>query len=578
MNSGLISSWITSSQKRVFMGDVERESELFFSTLKNEPVSFFAAYRTNGEKDSTGKDTNTPLSIRIEAEGLPVSIYKVAHVPFAASECEDASPTAIGSTPEILIKKNPTPALMRLRGMWDLNMTETDDPVTVNSSATLTNSVYITVNEDGETLEAGEYTVSLIITALVTGEVVARHDVKIKVINASLPENDLIYTNWFHYDCFSESTGLRIFSDEYFSLLGRFFENAVRHGMTAILTPAFTPSLDTPLNYQRTPTQLVGVKEKNGEFSFDLSLLERFILLAKKCGFKYIEHCHLFSQWGATFAIDIYGERDGEFSRIFDRSVSATDPRYTKFLNSYLKEFLALADKLGVRKDLVFHISDEPTKKNIATYSAALASVADVLSDEVLGDALSDYQIFEEGYVKMPIVDVEKADDFLGRCDNMMLYYTGGEPHPGLTNRRISSSPWRTRALGVQMYYYKSKGFLHWGYNFNYGEMCQGYFDPSYEPNFYKNIPGITYLVYYGKGGAPMPSLREERMREAMNDCLALRLLEGYIGRERVLEICSEVLSQKIDFLAIPHTAENMIALRERINAEIEKAASTTVK
>ena len=113
---------------------------------------------------------------------------------------------------------------------------------------------------------------------------------------------------------------------------------------------------------------------------------------------------------------------------------------------------------------------------------------------------------------------------------------------------------------------------MHWGYNFNYGEMCQGYFDPSYEPNFYKNIPGITYLVYYGKGGAPMPSLREERMREAMNDCLALRLLEGYIGREKVLEICSEVLSQKIDFLAIPDTAEDMIALRERINAEIEKA------
>ena len=128
------------------------------------------------------------------------------------------------------------------------------------------------------------------------------------------------------------------------------------------------------------------------------------------------------------------------------------------------------------------------------------------------------------------------------------------------------------------MYYYKSKGFLHWGYNFYYGEMCQGYFDPSYEPNFYKNIPGITYLVYHGKDGAPMPSLREERMRDAMNDCLALRLLESYIGRERVIEICSEVLSQKIDFLAIPHTAEDMIALRERINAEIEKAVSTTAK
>ncbi len=578
MNDGLISSWITSSQRRVFMGDTERESERCFSTLKNEPLSFFAAYRTNGSKDATGKDTNTPLSIRVEAEGLPVSIYKVAHVPFAASECEDASPQAIGSCPEILIKKNPTPTLKRLQGMWELNMTEIDDPVTVNASCALTNSVYITVNEEGKTVDAGEYTVYVTFTALTSNECVAKHEVKIKVIDAALPENDLIYTNWFHYDCFAESTGLKLWSEEYFEMLGRYFENAVRHGMTTILTPAFTLSLDTPLNYERTCFQLVGVKEEDGEFTFDLSLLERFILLAKKSGFKYLEHCHLFSQWGANFAIDIYGERDGEYCRIFDRSISATDPRYTKFLNSYLREFLALADRLGMRGKVLFHVSDEPSKGSIPTYSAALASISDVLRGEMMGDALSDYQLYEDGYVKLPIVDIEKAENFLGRCDNMMLYYTGGEPHPGMTNRRISSSPWRTRALGYQMYYYKSKGFLHWAYNFYYGEMSQGYFDPSYEPNFYKNIPGITYLVYHGKDGAPMPSLREERMRDAMNDCLALRLLESYIGREKVLEICSEVLSEKIDFLAIPHTAEDMILLRERINAEIEKAVSSTAK
>ena len=456
--------------------------------------------------------------------------------------------------------------------MWKLNMTEVDEPATVNASAVLTKSVYVTVNEEGRMLPQGLHEIKISFTSLETGEVVAEHKVTVKIIDAALPENDIIYTNWFHYDSFADSTGLKLWSDEYFAMLERYFISAVNRGMTTIMTPAFTPALDTPLNYERMNVQLVGVKETGGEFSFDFSLLERFIKLAKKCGFRYIEHCHLFSQWGATAAINIYGEKDGKSCRLFGRDVSSVDPRYTKFLNCYLKEFLKLADRLGVREDLLFHISDEPGEKSIPTYAPALASVADVLKNERIGDALSAYAIYEQGYVKLPIVDIEKAEDFLGRCDNMMLYYTGGEPHPGMTNRRISSSPQRTRILGLHMYYYGAKGFLHWGYNFYYGEMSQGWFNPTYEPGYYKNIPGITYLVYPGRDGAPMPSLREERMRDAMNDLRALRLLESYVGRERVLEICTEVLSKKIDFVCIPESGEEMMALRERINTEIEKA------
>ena len=186
------------------------------------------------------------------------------------------------------------------------------------------------------------------------------------------------------------------------------------------------------------------------------------------------------------------------------------------------------------------------------------------------GDALSDYVFYEKGLCPLPIVDMERAEEFDGRCDNLMLYYTGGEPTPGMSNRLLIDAPWRTRILGLHLFRYHAKGFLHWAYNFTYGRMSQGHFDPAKEPCFYKNIPGVTYLIYPDREKILYSSLREKGMRAAINDYRALKLLESLIGYEATLKLCENALKKPIDFLTIPDSAKMMLAMREAVNTAIE--------
>jgi hypothetical protein len=571
MSASPIFSWIVPSSTRVFSDGTPHESVTRFRAMRNEPVSFSLAYRATSQKGKNGRVPDMPISISVTSETLPLAVYKVCAVPLPAAECEDASPDTVGPCPDILIRKQAAPPI-RYLGDRIAPYIEEGERVLLNASCAITQSIWITANEDGAPQPAGAHRVEIRIFSLMTGEMIAEHSVDIMLIDALLPENDLIYTNWFHYDCLAEAYHLPLWSDAYFRILEKHIKNATRHGMTTLLTPAFTPALDTPVSTERMNVQLVKVRKTPSGYNFDFSLLKRFVDTARKNGIRTFEHCHLFSQWGAKTAINIYGEEDGGQIRLFGWETPASDPAYQSFLTEYLTAFLAFAAREGIEDDLLFHISDEPKESQLSDYASALNTVEACLSGKCIGDALSNIAFYRHGLVKLPIVDIAHADEFDGECEEMMLYYTGGEAKPGLTNRLLTSAPWKTRILGLQIYRYRAKGFLHWAYNNYYGRMSLGLFDPAIEPCFYKNIPGVTYLVYPGGADDLMPSLREKQMCEAMNDYRALRLLESRIGHAAVLRFCEEVLGKEIDYVTVPDSVERMLVLRERINLEIERS------
>ncbi len=564
-------SWICSSQKRIFQGDLPVPDLKSLSTLRNEPISFTLAYRADAQKAPNGRDTDLPISVQVCSD-LPVTVYKVLTVPFSASECEDATPDAIGSCPDILQKRSACPEIVHNPNDTHLPYFERGEDALLNASCVTAQSLFITVNENGAELPAGEHCITLRILSLMSGEILDEHTLTVELIDALLPCSELIYTNWVHCDCLADSTGLTLWSDAYFALLAKYLENAVLHGMNTLLTPAFTPALDTPIGTERQNVQLVGVKKTAAGYEFDFTLLRRFLQTALDCGITCFEHCHLFSQWGARTAINVYGTRDGEQLRLFGWETPADDPEYAAFLRAYLTEFLALADEMGIGESLLFHISDEPAEEHTEYYANAMRIVGDVLRGKRIGDALSSYAFYQKGLTRLPIVDMAFADDFDGRCESMMLYYTGGEKQPGMSNRLLTNAPRRTRILGVHLYRYRALGFLHWGYNYTYGRLSHGLFDPAVDPCFYKNLPGVTYLVYNARNGDPMPSLRECHMREAINDHRALTLLESRIGRDAVLRICEEALDvPTVNFLTLPRTDAHLLTLRDRVNQEIKR-------
>ena len=132
--------------------------------------------------------------------------------------------------------------------------------------------------------------------------------VELKLIGARLPELKIPHTEWFHCDCLANYYGVEVFSERHWEIIENFVRTAVRRGCNTLLTPLFTPPLDTAFGGERRTVQLVDVKENApGEYSFSFDKLRRWVKMARRCGIVWFEMSHLFSQWGAKYAPKIEG-------------------------------------------------------------------------------------------------------------------------------------------------------------------------------------------------------------------------------------------------------------------------------
>ena len=138
-----------------------------------------------------------------------------------------------------------------------------------------------------------------------------------------------------------------------------------------ILTPIFTPPLDTAVGSERPTNQLVDVFLHNGEYSFNFEKLGYWIKLCKKYGIRYYEISHLFTQWGAKYTPKIIAETDEGVKRIFGWDVEAVSDEYKKFIDSFMPQLIAFLKQEKVFDNCFFHVSDEPTKEHVEQYRAA---------------------------------------------------------------------------------------------------------------------------------------------------------------------------------------------------------------
>jgi hypothetical protein len=74
----------------------------------------------------------------------------------------------------------------------------------------------------------------------------------------------LKYTCWFHGDCLANYYHDEVFSEEHWTAMENLIRMAADYGQTMILTPMFTPPLDTAIHYERPTVQLVDVTLTNG--------------------------------------------------------------------------------------------------------------------------------------------------------------------------------------------------------------------------------------------------------------------------------------------------------------------------
>lgn len=396
--------------------------------------------------------------------------------------------------------------------------------------------------------------------------VVATAEFRLKVEEFALPPQQLLRLEWFHSDCLAAYYGVPCWGEEHWRIVEAFLRNAVRHGINCIYTPLWTPPLDTGLGGERPTCQLLDVEYSPASgYRFDLSRLERYLDLGIACGAERFAMSHFFTQWGAKFTPKIVVREGAREVKRFGWHVKATDPAYREFLAALMPELLALLRRKGLEKRCFFSISDEPHLEQVDDYRAAVEVVKPLLEGFPTLEALSSFEFFQKGLVENPVPSNSHIEPFVGHVRELWTYYCCGQEFR-VPNRFIAMPSRRNRIMGILAYVYDLTGFLQWGFNFYFSQYSRKVLAPFASTDSDGAFPaGDPFLVYPGRGGKPLDSIRHEVFYDGLQDLRALRLLESKIGREAVLELIGEHLTME----EYPRRDEWLRGVRERVYREL---------
>ncbi|MBW3092490.1 DUF4091 domain-containing protein [Bifidobacterium sp. 82T10] len=567
--------------------------------LGGETVSFQIAYRYIGADvrkdvpDGAANPSNPAMRVTVSGplagrarirrvENVPVTFpaYQQVDDAYISTEpglypdllrdvepCVNAAAAAAGPAVEVIAMPG------QWRSLWvDVELPSVDEPPTADAQAAVPAASPV------RTLPLR------IDVADARGNVVESQTLDVRVIARDLPEQGLVFTEWLYADCLADYYGVPVFSEEHWRILERFVRTAVRRGVTMILTPLFTPPLDTVPGGERTTTQLIGVtrlpggnggKGNEGDepvWGFDFTLFDRWVATCRRCGVKQFEMSHLFTQWGAAHPPKIVANVDGEIRRVFGWEHSATDERdgYPAFLRAFLPKLDEHLHALGIAQDTYFHISDEPRAEHLDSYLAAKRLVAPLLEGYPIIDALSDIAYWRQGVCERPVPCEDTVDDFIdANVPDLWTYYCCAQ-NIDVPNRFMSMPSYRNRILGFLLFKYDMAGFLHWGYNFYNTANSTRAIDPYQETGAGDAFPaGDSFAVYPGRDGEPEESIRLMVMQEALDDLRACRLLESMIGHQAVVDLLEQGLERPLAFRDWPHGMRWLLEARRRVNEAI---------
>lgn len=513
--------------------------------LSNERYSFQLGYRFDR--------LNATVKVQVLPENEAISLRRVGLVPAAYVRPVDADDnfekTMPGMFPDPLFPLKDGKLLLCANGA---------------------NALWITV--DGEKLSGGkerkeEENMDIRIRFLQDGEngeeILAEAVYHLTVLPARLPEQKLLFTQWFHSDCLAHWYRVPVFSQEWWQRVDQYLACAKKNGLNLILTPIFTPPLDTAVGKERLTVQLAAVKKEEAGYTFDFSNLQKWIGICRKNGIRHFEISHLFTQWGAGFAPKIVADVDGKQVRIFGWETKADSPEYTAFLDAFLPELVSFLEKEGILDSCFFHISDEPRTEHLASYTSANEIVRKHIGDSKIMDAISDYDFYENGLIDLPVCSTNHIHPFLEKkTEPLFAYYCCGQTR-GTANRLFGMPQVRNRCIGVQMYASGVQGFLHWGYNYWLSPGSQYPIDPYAVTDCERTFPGGDSFSVYPTEEGPVESARQVVFYEALQDVRLLELMEEKLGRQRV-----ETLLADWPYLAFdtsPRSAEEFLKLRGRL-------------
>ena len=394
-----------------------------------------------------------------------------------------------------------------------------------------------------------------------------KKEIELEVLRGELPKLSIYHTEWFHADCLADYYGVESLSERHWEIMANFIRHYGKSGMNTILVPTFTPPLDTEVGGERTTVQLVEVHKNDSSYSFNFDKVKRFIDICLESGIEYFEMAHLFTQWGANAAPKVMAYTEGELKKIFGWETDSEGEEYTHFLSFYLPALIKKLEEWGLNGKVFFHLSDEPDENCIEKYSRLRKRIAPFLGGYPILDAVSRYSFVERGIVDRPVPGNNHLEPFLeNKVKGLWTYYccAQGDKVP---NRFMSMPSVRNRIMGVLIYYFDIKGFLHWGYNFYNSQYSIEHINPYAVTDAGGAFQaGDAFLVYPGVDGKPEDSLRMMALNEGFQDYRALVKYEEKVGRAEVIALIERLFGGKLSMENYPASYKYIEDLRKTIN------------
>lgn len=399
-----------------------------------------------------------------------------------------------------------------------------------------------------------------------TDEIMAEHEIKIDIKDVAIPEQELKFTQWFYADCLADYYNVEVFSDRHFEICENFARTAVENGRNMLMLPLLTYALDTHWGGERTTVQLIDVYKDGDNYTFGYDNLDRWLDMCNRIGVKYYEVSPFFSQWGADSTPKVVATVDGKKKTIFGWGTNPVSVEYNTFIRAFITGFLNHMKARGEDQKCWFHISDEPITEQLEQYKTVRNSISDLLEDYNVIDAISHYEFYEMGIIKTPVPKTMDIEPFLeNNVPDLWCYYCGSQCD-GVSNCHFAMPLARVRSIGMQMYKYNIKGFLHWGYNYYNNQFSYDRLDPfanSDGESFAAS--GDTYMVYPAPDGTAWESTRLRALYEGMEDMRVMSLAETLCGKEKVIAAI-ENLCGEVKFNKCVNDANLMLKIRRTVN------------
>lgn len=328
----------------------------------------------------------------------------------------------------------------------------------------------------------------------------------VRVYDAQVDKSRLWVTNWFHLQRWP---GVEPFpkkdTPQHWEVLRRYARNMADHRQNVVRV---------------APLQLVDHAGSGSRMRFDFRRFDRWVKTFLDEGFGLIEGQQFgwrAGDWNGPFVVSTYVVKDDKTTEV---RVDPTSPEAEQFYAQFLPALHGHLRERGWLDRYVQHVADEPTDANAESYRAIANLVRKYAKGMRTLDAVFTTKL--DGAVDVWVPHLDTFHKNLAhyqerkRRGDEVWFYTCVAAQGEYANRFFEQPLLKTRLLHWINYKYGATGYLHWGYNYWTADPFTDPVDVR-EGNFV--LPaGESWIVYPGKDGTVIDSIRFEAMRDGIAD------------------------------------------------------------